>query len=248
MPLAALYDIHGNLPALEAVLAEVRELDVDLLVVGGDVIVGPMSKECIELLLAAPIPTRFIKGNCETSVLATAMGNPETHLPEAVQEEIRWTAEQLESKHLEEIARWPTTISVDVDRIGKTLFCHATPRNEHEIFTKETSADKLAPIFQSLEEKIVVCGHTHMQFDRYVGASRVINAGSIGMPFGSPGAYWLYIDSQLELRKTAFDMQVASELIHKTSYPNAENFVRSSLLDPPTEEAMLALFHRSEIQ
>ena len=70
MHVAALYDIHGNLPALEAVLHEIREAGVDRVVVGGDVVPGPMPRETLRRLLDLDLPVHFIHGNCELAVLA----------------------------------------------------------------------------------------------------------------------------------------------------------------------------------
>src|SRR5438874_11846359 len=70
MRVAALYDIHGNLPALEAVLQEVHEAGVDQVVVGGDVVPGPMPRETLQCLLDLDMPVQFIHGNCELAMLA----------------------------------------------------------------------------------------------------------------------------------------------------------------------------------
>ena len=186
MQVAALYDIHGNLPALEAVLQEVGQSDVDQIVVGGDVVVGPMSRECLNKLLEIQLPIHFIQGNCEASVLDQMTNKPLGPLPEHVLEDIRWTARQLLPAHQLVLARWPKTINLEIKGLGEVLFCHATPRSETENFTRLTPEDKLLPIFEMLNVSLVVCGHTHMQFDRNIGKIRVLNAGSVGMPFGTP--------------------------------------------------------------
>ena len=103
---------------------------------------------------------------------------------------MRWNAAELRPRDLEAIDSWPLTMQLTVDGIGDVLFCHATPRNDTEIFLKTTSDEKLRPIFDSLGVQLVVCGHTHMQFDRIVGRTRIVNAGSVGMPFQAAGAYW----------------------------------------------------------
>jgi len=81
MQVAALYDIHGNLPALEAVLEEVCRREVDVIVVGGDVVPGPMAGEALSRLLSLGQPVRFIRGNCETEVLAAIDGKPLSPMP-----------------------------------------------------------------------------------------------------------------------------------------------------------------------
>lgn len=242
MRVAALYDIHGNLPALEAVLDEVDRCDVDLMVVGGDVVPGPMPRQVLDLLFAVNAPTRFIRGNCELAVLAHVACMPSRVLPEQAVEAIAWTAEQLESNDLRAFDSWARTARVCVDGIGEVVFCHATPRDEDEIFTCRTPEGLLVPLFVGLGASMVVCGHTHMQFDRMVGGMHVVNAGSVGMPFGSPGADWLLLDGGVHLRHTAYDLQAAADRVRQTSYPQAEAFAQRSVLMPPTEDEMLAVF------
>jgi predicted phosphodiesterase len=128
------------------------------------------------------------------------------------------------------------------------LFCHGTPRNENEIFLRTTAEEKLLPVFAAVEVPIVVCGHTHMQFDRMVGDLRVVNAGSIGMPFGEPGADWLLLGPDVELRHAKYDLPKAAESIRATSYPQAEDFAANNVLQPPSEATMLELFVKAELR
>ena len=172
MGIAALFDIHGNLPALEAVLGDVREARVDHIVVGGDVLPGPMPRECLDLLSSLDIPTDFIIGNGDRETAAAARGDVSSVIPEFFREAMRWNAAELQPRDLEAIDSWPLTQQLTVDGIGEVLFCHATPRNDTEIFLKTTPDEKLRPIFDSLGVQLVVCGHTHMQFDRIVGRTR----------------------------------------------------------------------------
>jgi putative phosphoesterase len=246
MRVAALYDIHGNLPALDAVLGEVHRADVDLIVVGGDVFPGPMSCETFARLLELNVPTRFILGNGDREVLAAMRGEETRSLPEQALQSIRWNAGQLTTEQGSAIREWPTTISDNIDGIGETLFCHATPGNDTEIFTKLTPQERLIPAFSNVRAKVVVCGHTHMQFDRKVGHIRVVNAGSVGMPFGEPGAYWVLLGPEIELKRTAYDLAAASKAVRATSYPQAEEFASGSILRPPSEEKMIELFSHHE--
>lgn len=245
MTIAALYDIHGNLPALEAVLAELEYLGVDEIVVGGDVVLGPMSNECLDLLLSIPIPTHFIQGNCEVAVLHALAGDQTDNLPESVLKTIQWTANELRPDQIEIISAWPKSIRLQISGLGKVLFCHATPRSENENFTRLTPDEKLKEIFKSVKEPWVVCGHTHMQFDKQVGKTRILNAGSIGMPFGKPGAYWLLLGKNIEFRCTAYDKEKASAIIRQSNYPSAEDFAINYVLNPPSEESMLQVFEQS---
>lgn len=242
MRVAALYDIHGNLPALEAVLHDVRQAEVDRVVVGGDVLPGPMPRETLARLLDLDIPVQFILGNGDREVLARMRGIETGTVPEPFREVIRWNAQQLEPEHDALLGGWPKTLRVQIPGIGAVLFCHGTPRSDTEIFTRLTPEDSLVPLFAALDVALVVCGHTHMQFDRAVANVRVVNAGSVGMPFGEPGAYWLAIGPNIELRYTPYDLAQAAERVRGTEYPQAQDFAARSILQPPSEREMLELF------
>ncbi len=239
MRIAALYDIHGNLPALEAVVAEVLSARVDFIVVGGDVLPGPMVNEPLELLMTLPVPVAYLRGNGDREVLAQRRGQASS-LPEAVLESIRWCAAELSEEHESMMREWPESVRLALPGLGEVLFCHATPRNDTEIFTRETPEESLLPVFGDSGASLVVCGHTHMQFDRTVGGVRVVNAGSVGMPFGAAGAYWLLLADGIELRRTSYDLEGAAERIRATGYPQRNAFAHDNVLHPPTEEAMLA--------
>ncbi len=244
MRFAALYDIHGNLPALEAVLHEVLAANVEHIVVGGDVVPGPMPRETIACLLSLEIPVEFIRGNGESAVLAEMSGQ-HPGVPPPFREVIRWNAQQLQSSHQKLLTAWPLTLRLERHRLGQVLFCHATPRDDNEVFTRLTLEERLRPIFDGVDADLVVCGHTHMQFDRMIGTTRIVNAGSVGMPFGKPGAYWLLLDDMIELRCTAYDFVSASERIRSTDYPQAQDFAARNVLQPPSEEQMLEVFEQA---
>ena len=247
MRVACLNDIHANLPALEAVLADVREARVDRIVVGGDVLPGPMPRETLDLLHSLDIPADFIIGNGDRESAVAARGPVSTVIPEFFREAMKWNAAQLQPRDLETVDAWPLTMQLTVDGIGEVLFCHATPRNDTEIFLKTTSDDKLRPIFDSLGVQLVVCGHTHMQFDRTVGRTRIINAGSVGMPFQDAGAYWALLGPGVKLRRTMYDFDRAASLVRATAYPQATQCA-AGILSPPTEHATLEQFKNAELK
>jgi 3',5'-cyclic AMP phosphodiesterase CpdA len=138
MRVAALYDIHANLPALEAVLQDVRAAQPDLIVVGGDVLPGPMPRETLALLQELDVPPRYIHGNGELAVLAqigvddpnavtywgTTSGAP---LPEPLREVMRWTAQQVHPEYDAVLRGWPKTLRIEIGALGTVLFCHGTP-------------------------------------------------------------------------------------------------------------------------
>ena len=241
MRVAALYDIHGNLPALEAVLEDVARARADRVVIGGDVVPGPMPRETLARLLDLELPTQFVVGNGEVAVLAEMEGK-ESGVPARYREGIRWNAAQLRRCDRELLASWQNTLQMEIGGVGKVLFCHATPRNPDDIFTRLTPQDRLVSIFAESNADVVVCGHTHMQFDRAIGRLRVVNAGSVGMPFGDPGAYWLLLGPEVEFHRTEYDLEVAASRIRRTHYPEAEEFAAHNVLLPPAEEKMLQAF------
>lgn len=140
------------------------------------------------------------------------------------------------------------TLRVMIPGLGEVLFCHATPSSDTEIFTRLTPEERLVPVFEMLNVSVVVCGHTHVQFDRMIGATRVVNAGSVGMPFGEPGADWLLLGPAIELRHTSYDLAQAAERIRSTNFPQAENFAVHNILQPPSEKAMLEVFVKAELK
>lgn len=248
MRIAALYDIHGNLPALEAVLQDVRKEGADGVLIGGDILPGPMPREALDLLQSLDLPVQYIRGNGDREVLAQMRGE-ETHtVPEPFRDVIRWTARQLDSEHARWLASWPSTRRMEIDGLGESRFCHATPRNDTDVFTRFTPEDRLLPIFEGADAVVVVCGHTHMQFDRTIGEIRVVNAGSVGMPFGEPGAYWLLLGPGVELRHTLYDLGKAAKRIRATDYPHAEDFAARNVLHPPSEREALETFARVELR
>lgn len=248
MRVAAIYDIHGNLPALEAVLQDIRQAEVDHVVVGGDVLPGPMPRETLSCLLDFNIPVQFIQGNGDREVLAQMRGMETSTVPEQFREVVRWNAQQLHPEDEQLLASWPQTLRVEIGGLSEVLFCHATPRSDTEIFTRLTPEDRLVPIFKGLNVPLIICGHTHMQFDRMIGRVRVVNAGSVGMPFGEPGAYWLLLGPDVQLQHTTYDLTKAAERVQDTNYPQAQDFAARNVLQPPSEEEMLEVFAKAELR
>jgi predicted phosphodiesterase len=215
-----------------------------------------MPCETLERLLALDPPVRFVHGNGDLGVLAqiraadidaatywgTTSGRP---LPEPHRSRTRWAAGQVR-EYEAVLAGWPPTVRLTIDGVGEVLFCHATPRNEVEVFTRLTEEAKLAPIFEDLGVAAVVCGHTHMQFDRTVAGVRVMNAGSVGAPYGAPGAYWLRLGPDVEMKRTVYDFERAAEMVRRTSYPDAEEAAQG-IVAPASAEAALDVFGRVEV-
>ncbi|RPG30220.1 MAG: metallophosphoesterase [Muricauda sp. TMED12] len=246
MKIAAIYDIHGNPFALEAVLKAISGQGVDLLFVGGDVVAGPMPKEALSLLSRSEIPIAYIRGNAETDLLRHAKGLEVYGLGPRAKSEAAWTLDQLDAWDVAFIESWAKTIQMKTKSLGEILFCHATPENDTDVFTKFTPVRKLEPIFGSLEASVVICGHTHMQFDRRIAGVRVVNAGSVGMRFGGTGADWLLLDDGVHLMHTPYDLDRAAGAIAASKYPNAKAFAAKNILGPPTEKEALHMLSELE--
>jgi hypothetical protein len=168
-------------------------------------------------------------------------------IPPVFQEAMRWNGEQLTADDEHTIDGWPLTTRIAIDGIGEVLFCHATPRNDTEIFLATTAEEKLIPLFERLGVQLIVCGHTHMQFDRMVGTTRIVNAGSVGMPFQERGAYWALIGAEVELRRTDYDFDAAAARVRGTAYPQAEQFAAGNIQRPPSTQSMLEAMAKAEL-
>jgi putative phosphoesterase len=213
MRVAALYDVHGNLPALEAVLADVTNAGVDAVVIGGDNVAGPWPAETYELLRAIDVPTTWVRGNADRELLGEGGRAPA--------EVVEWVRSRLDHGAIEKLARDPLIATLEIDGLGPVLFCHSTPRDDTEIRTAISPDERWAEVLDGVQERIVVCGHTHVQFDRTVGETRIVNAGSIGMPYeDEPGAYWALLGPDVEQRRSAYDVAAMRAAIEETGYPS----------------------------
>jgi putative phosphoesterase len=207
MRVAALYDIHGNVPALEAALADVASAGVDAVLIGGDVAEGPQPVETLDLLESVDIPLRWVRGNCD-------------------REPSDWVAERLGERRVTWLTTLPATDRVDVRGLGPVLFCHGSPQSDEDIVTAVSDPDRVAPMLAGVDEVIVVSGHTHVQFDRSVAGHRLINAGSVGMSYqGVAGhAFWTVLGPGVEPRDSAFDADGFASILRATGYPHREWF------------------------
>jgi predicted phosphodiesterase len=234
MRVAALYDIHANLPALEAVLAEPGVVAADVVVVGGDALAGPMPRETLAALHALGARVACVHGNTEREVAQRRGADPATG--ELWDRRSAWVAGLLTAAEVAAADAWPATVTVDVDGLGPVLFCHGSPRSDEEILTALSPHSRVAPMLAGVSEATIVCGHTHVQFDRAIGGRRVVNAGSVGMPYeGSPGARFCLLGPGVELRRTVYDVEAAAAEIRATGFPDAEAFA-ADLLEPASAD------------
>jgi putative phosphoesterase len=243
MRVAAISDIHGNAPALEAVLAEVERDKPDLIVFCGDVASGPMPAETIDLLLTLK-GARFVRGNADRGLIEEFDGKPPSDMPGPFAD---WCAKQITRRHRDFLASFEDTVVIDgVDGLGRVLFCHATPRNDTDVFTVESPVERVRGLLAGVDADVVVGGHTHMQFDRMVDRVRVVNAGSVGMPYGTPGAYWAMLGPDVNLRRTDYDRDAAAKRIRAKDWDKAEEFAASNVLSAPSVEQAMDFMRKME--
>ena len=233
MNVLALYDIHGNIDALEAVLADPRASNPDVVLVGGDAVPGPFADATLARLRERP--ARWLRGNGEREV-AEAVGGPEPADDDLVARTAWLTATELGDEQARALGELPLTVELD-----GVLFCHATPRRDDEILTRLSPDERFADALGS--HPIVVAGHTHQQDDRTVGATRFLNAGSVGLPYeGDGAARWLWIaDGVPDQRRTAYDAAAAGRRMIAAGWPDAES-IDAALVDPVDAIVVTRLF------
>ena len=239
---AALYDVHGNLPALEAALAAAESESADVMVFGGDMALGPMPREVLDRIRGLGARAVCLRGNCDRLMVDAFDGTLSPTLRAAVRDPIRWAADQLTREDRDLLAALPATIAMAIDGLGDTLFCHATPRSDERIFTVRTPDERARSLFGQLAQGVVVCGHTHMQFRRRVDSMEIVNAGSVGMPYGEAGAHWLLLGPGLVHRRTAYDPDAAVRVIEESTFPGVRTFIERAVVNPPSDAEMLAAF------
>ncbi len=221
MRVAALYDVHGNLPALEAVLAEVEREAPDVVLVGGDVSAGPFPVECLELLRSLGDRALWIRGNADREIHG-------------------WPVEQLSDEQRAFLRDLAETVVLDVDELGPVLFCHGSPRSDEEIITERSPDLRLEEALAGVTQRTVVHGHTHIAYDRPFDSYRVICPGSVGMPYAElPGAYWGLFGPGYSARRTEYDLTAAAERIRASAWPEATRFARENVLTVPAREGAI---------
>jgi predicted phosphodiesterase len=247
MRVAALYDIHGNLPALRAVLADAARSDADAIIVGGDVAAGPLPAETIDLLIALGGRTRLVRGNADREVVDAydeGLRDPNAETDPA-RRAAAFTASRISRNQRDFLASFAPTVALEIDGLGPTLFCHGSPRSDTEVITAITRDGRLRDILGGVDEPTIVCGHTHRQFDRQIDGWRLVNAGSVGMPYeGRAGAYWAVLGPEVELRRTAYDLDLALAELRAGGFADVDEMVRESLLDPLDPGEVAEFFER----
>ena len=223
MRVAVISDIHGNLPALESVLVEIDGEGIDDIVVAGDTISGPWPAEVFDALEARHV--RHVRGNADREVIERS----DRYGPLAA-----WSADRLGERRLAVSRDWPLTLDLAVEGLGRVLVCHSTPTSEDPIYTRITPDDELRALFEGVDTEVVVCGHTHMQYDLELSSGlRIMNPGSVGMPYeGARGAYWALLGPDVDFRRTEYDVDAAVAAVEVMGAPVDEKLLEQ-ILEPP---------------
>ena len=227
MRVAALADVHGNAPALAAVLDEVERDPPDIVVFCGDLTWGALPRETLALVRALELPARFVRGNADRAVGADLEGRGE------------WMASAHSAEDLAFMRGFEQMVVVDVDRLGPTCFAHGSPRSDEECVTKLTPEARVRDFSEGVAAGTFVTAHTHMQFDRRVAGLRLVNPGSVGLPYElSPGAYWALLGPDVELRRTDYDVEDAIAQMLATDDPRAE-LIAEMMRTPPNQDEVI---------
>ncbi len=209
MRVAVLADIHGNLPALDAVLRDVDATGVDVIVLNGDIADGPIPRETLERLAELDDRALWIRGNTD-----------------------RWL-------------NLPLSVTLEVDGLGPVAFCHATARDDNEFILVDSPLANYRAAFADLVAPTLVLGHTHMPFDRLADRRRFVNAGSVGLGYGHPGASWVLLGPDVVLRRTRYDTDSAADiLLAASNLPGIATFV-GNVRRPESDLTALHAFTQS---
>jgi predicted phosphodiesterase len=201
-----------------------------LIVFGGDLASGPLPAETLDRIME--LDTLAIRGNADRELIGAATGGLSD----------KWAQSQLGDRHKAFLAGLPERVEVDVEGVGRVLFCHGSPRSDEEMILRTTPEEWLRKMLEGVDADVVVCGHTHMQFDRRVDRWRVVNAGSVGLPYGAPGAHWLALGPGVEHRRTPYDAEAFADRVQALDWPKAEQFAEENIRLVPSEQEALEVF------
>ena len=222
--LAILSDIHGNLPALEAVLADLANFDVDHVIVPGDVIsFGPFSRQTAALVIEKG--WSVIRGNNEfflvdykTPRAPREWNDPVQFAPTA------WLDRQFDHKLKTIIGSWPDTLSLRFRDAPPILVCHGTPESAWDSIHWTLTDEEIANLLRMVEADYVICGHTHLPMNRLSGKWRIFNPGSVGVPLdGIFSASYMILEGNEggwtpTFRRVPFDYEAVFEEFERSGY------------------------------
>ena len=240
---AVLSDIHGMLVALDRVLAEPAVAAADLIVVTGDHVWGPQPTEVLDQLVGLGDRAILLRGNADREALQLSRGMDVGLQDDPV---AVWGARQLRIDHQDLLESMPESLTLDIEGFGPTFFCHATPRDDEEVALVDSRLDRWIEILEPLprETSTVVCGHTHMPYLRLAAGRTVVNPGSVGLPYGRPGAHWALLSAGgVTFRRTAIDEEtLVGETARLSQLPHVEQWLDDYVTRPASDIDALAAF------
>ncbi|MEH3068123.1 MAG: metallophosphoesterase family protein [Aeromicrobium erythreum] len=240
---AVLSDVHGVLPALDAVLAEPAVEAADLVVVTGDHTWGPQPCEVLGRLVGLGDRAVLVRGNADRELLQMARG-----LDVGLDDDPLsvWGAAQLTSDHLALLEAMPEQVTLDLPGFGLVRFCHATPRDDAEVVLVDSRLERWDEVLADLPEGVgtVVCAHTHMPFLRLVDRRLVVNPGSVGLPYGHAGASWAVLSGgQVTFGRTPLDVdRLVRDVVDGSGWPDVEAWADETFRRPASDVDALAAF------
>ncbi|MGB2953923.1 MAG: metallophosphoesterase family protein [Gaiellaceae bacterium] len=233
MLVALIADIHGNVPALEAVLGELEQDGVDQVLCLGDVGIGPQPVETLERVEELGCPV--IMGNWDALFLGRhpSLDGELEHVLAALG---AWSTEQLSPAHVEYVKSFRETVEVALGDGATLLAFHGSPRSYEDAILATTSDEELEQMLDGRKASVLACAHTHFQLFRRFGESILVNPGSVGLPFRrqqpgvmrvAPWAEYALVTHDpgrlaIELRRTAYDVERFLQIMRRSGMPHAD--------------------------
>ncbi len=236
MRLAFFGDVHGNLPALDAVLTDIGKAHPDLTVCLGDLVFkGPQGQACVDRVAELGMPT--LQGNTDRYLLqdppelvqALQEGGPAADNAQRALALLKWNRAGLNERALDFLRRGMEKHRVETGA-GTLLVVHASPRSDEEAILPTSSETDLAAILHGLSDTYIVFGHCHLAFVRTSRGKVLIGTGSVGRPFdGDPRASWALVDTdggntRVSLCRSAYDVEATIRAAREAGLPGLEAY------------------------
>lgn len=228
MKLAILSDIHGNEQAFKAVLEDISNINITHIVVLGDISFrGAKPKECLNLV--KDLNAKVIKGNADEWIVR---GVKQGEVPEKalsmMQTEQAWAKSKLSDEDLHYLESLPESLEIPLSNQTQLYACHATPNSLFDIIPDQAKNDEFIPFIEANERaSYYVYGHIHLPFVRSFSGNKIINTGSVGLPFdGDPRASYVVFnrkdkDVQMQFRRVSYDIEQACTDLDEVGYPES---------------------------
>ena len=224
MRLAVLADIHGNLPAFEAVLKHIAQQKVDQVIIAGDIAVGaPDSKACVELAMSCGYPV--LRGNHERYIANFGAPNGSPLWATEQFAPLQWAAAQLSEQDRQWMAKLPT--SLRLPEAPDLFVVHASERDDHDTVSPHTPEAELQKMFPQAQEGFIVRSHNHYGQVRLWEKGYIITNGSVGLPMdGNPTAQYLLLDQthagwKIQHQSIPYNLDAALSRFQDTDYLSA---------------------------